>query len=181
MIHRRSRPSHGTGAALGLLVAGLLVSASASAQVKLGFVNVPKVLNTAPQSQAARHRIEQEFAPRDRELLAQQKHLRALEDKLLKNGSVMSSDQRGKQETEVRALRRRLRRMQNAFREDLNVRRSQELTRLRKKVADVIRGVAESERYDIILSNGVIYAGDRIDITDKIIARLKAEFKASGN
>ncbi len=151
--------------------------AVALAQFKVGFVNIAKVLEKAPQAESARTRIEKEFAPRDRELLDGQKEVRALEDRLVKNGAVMSASERQRQEGEIRATKREIRRLQDEFREDLNLRRSQELSKLQRKVTEVIQSLAKAEKYDLIVTDGVIYAGERVDITDKIIGRLNSEFK----
>lgn len=156
-----------------------LSPALALAQVKVGFVNISKVLDKAPQAETARERIEKEFAPRDRELLEQQKEIRAMEDKLVKNGAVMSATERQRQESEIRSLKREIRRLQDEFREDLNLRRSQELSKLQRKVTEVIQELAKAENYDLIVTDGVIYAGERIDITDRVIGQLTTEFRKS--
>ena len=162
-----------------VLFAGMLAAQAASAEVKVGFVNVAKVLELAPQAEAARNRIEREFAPKDRELLQQQKDVRGLEDRLVKNAAVLSEAERTKQENAIRAAKRELRRAQDEFREDLNLRRSQELSKLQQKVTEVIQALARAEKYDLIVSDGVIFAGKRVDITDMILERLRADFKSS--
>jgi outer membrane protein len=162
-----------------VLAAGMLAAQAASAEVKIGFVNRARVVELAPQAEAARNRIEREFAPKDRELLQQQKDVRGLEDRLVKNAAVLSEAERQKQENEIRASKRELRRAQDEFREDLNLRRSQELSKLQQKVIEVIQAFAEAEKYDLIVSEGVIFAGKRVDITDMILERLRADFKKS--
>ena len=162
-----------------VLAAGVFAAQAASAEVKVGFVNVAKVLELAPQAEAARNRIEKEFAPKDRELLEQQKDVRGLEDRLVKNAAVLSESERQRNENEIRATKRELRRAQDEFREDLNLRRSQELSKLQQKVTEVIQALAKAEQYDLIVSDGVIFAGSRVDITDKILERLRADFKSS--
>lgn len=161
-----------------VIALGLAAAQAASAEMKVGFVNVAKVLELAPQAEAARNRIETEFAPRDRELLQQQKEVRAQEDRLVKNSAVLSEAERQRNEKDIRNAKRDLRRRQDEFREDLNLRRSEELSKLQKKVTDVIQKLAESEKYDLIVSDGVIYAGQRVDITDKILERLRADYKS---
>ncbi len=162
-----------------ILAVGMSAAQAASAQVKVGFVNVAKVLELAPQAEAARSRIEREFAPKDRELLQQQKDVRSLEDRLVKNAAVLSDAERQRKEAEIRAAKRDLRRAQDEFREDLNLRRSQELSKLQQKVTQVIKILAKSEKYDLIVSDGVIFAGERVDITDKILERLRADVKST--
>ena len=146
---------------------------------KVGFVNVAIVLDQAPQAAAARARIEREFAPRDREILSQQQEIRALEEKLVKDVAVLSASEREHQEARIRQFKRELRRSEEEFREDLNLRRSQELSALQRMVTEVIQDMARGENYDLIMTDGVVFAGDKVDITRRVIERLKADFKES--
>lgn len=161
--------------------AGCVVAASAfAAELKVGFVNVPKVMDAAPQAEAARARIDNEFAPRDRELVALQRKLNEREQHLLKNSAIMSSNELTKLEDEVRHLRRELRRSQEEFREDLNLRRSHELSKLQREITAVIQLLAGAESYDLILTDGVVFAGERVDITEEVIDRLRVESASGG-
>lgn len=154
-------------------------SAVDAEEYKVGFVNVAKVLEQAPQAEDARGRIEREFAPRDRELLAEQQGLRSMEDDLVKDGAMMSEAERSKLERDIRNLQREIRRAQEEFREDLNVRRNEELGKIQRQVIEVIRVLAENEEYDLIVSDGVLFAGERVDITDDVLSLLGGEFAQS--
>ena len=159
-------------------VAGWVVHPAAlGEEMKLGFVNVPRVMDAAPQAIAARDRIDDEFAPRDRELVLLQRELNEQEDRLVKNSAIMSASERTRLEEDIRRLRRELRRSQEEFREDLNLRRSQELSKLQRKITEVIESLARAESYDIILTDGVVFAGERVDITKNVIDRLQVEFE----
>ncbi len=159
---------------LSILLVGVVGTSDAFAQnIKLGFVNVAKVLDESPQAAQARERIEKEFAPRDRALLAQQKELRALEDQLVRDGAVMTEDQRVKLEQDIRSRRRDMRRTQEEFREELNLRRNQELSKLQRRVIEVIQELAKAESYDLVMTDGVVYASERVDITAKVVGRLQ--------
>ncbi len=167
-------------ACIGLAGALLAWSVPAdAADFKVGFVNVAVVLDQAPQAVEARARIEREFAPRDSELLAQQQEIVTLESSLVKNAAVLSASERERQESDLRQLKRELRRSQDEFREDLNLRRSQELSALQRMVTEVIQAMARQEGYDLIMAEGVIFAGDRVDVTKQVIERLRSEFKQS--
>lgn len=165
------------GAVLCAACALLGGSPTLRAEVKVGFVNVARVLETVPQAEDARGRLEREFAPKDRELLAQQKEIRGLEDKLVRDGPVMAQAERTRLEQDIRALKREMRRLQEDFREDLNLRRNEELGKLQRKVIAAIQALAKADKYDLIVSDGVVFAGDRVDITDRVISRLKVEFR----
>ena len=150
-----------------------------AADFKVGFVNVAIVLDQAPQAAQARARIEREFAPRDREILSQQQQIRTLEDNLVKNAAVLSASERERQEADLRQFKRELRRSQEEFREDLNLRRSQALSALQRMVTAVIQDMARGESYDLIMTDGVVFAGDKVNITRRVIERLKSDFKES--
>lgn len=151
----------------------LLFGAAAAAQLKLGFVNVPRVLDQAPQARAADDRLEKEFGPRDSEIVRMKRDLVTQNDNLVKNAAVMSAAERQRQESDLRQMRREIRRLEDEFREDVNLRRSQELGKLQRLVVEIIQNLAKAEKFDLIISDGVIYAGEAVDITDKVIARLK--------
>jgi outer membrane protein len=145
----------------------------AQAEIKIGFVNAEKLLQEAPQADSARARLEQEFAPRDKKLAASTKQLRALEEKLTRDGATMADAERTKLEREARDMKRDLKREQDEFREDFNIRRNEELGKLQKQVFEAIRTLAKGENYDLILSEGVIAASKQVDITSKVLELLK--------
>ncbi|MEW6352936.1 MAG: OmpH family outer membrane protein [Pseudomonadota bacterium] len=151
---------------------GATFSASA-AEMKLGFVNAAKILEEAPQAEAARSKLEKEFAPRDKALVATQKEIKSLEDKLAKDGAIQSESERRKAERDVLTQKRDLKRAQDEFREDFNIRRNEEFGKLQKLVYEAIVALAKQENYDLIVGDGAIYASDRVDITDKVLERLK--------
>lgn len=165
--------------ALAAVFAASLVAApiaGAAEAMKIGFVNAAKILDKAPQAEQARNRLEKEFAPRDKELVDQQKSLRKVEERLAKDGAVMGDSERANLEREVVAKRRDLKRAQDEFREDFNLRRNEELGKLQKRVFDVIVALAREEHFDLIVNDAaVIYASDRIEITDKVLSRLGGE------
>jgi len=158
---------------LGTMLPWLFFCAQAWAEIKIGFVNPVKILEEAPQAESARGDLEKEFEPRKDKLIAEQKKVQAMEEQLNRDSAIMSDSERRKMERDILTRKRDLGRAQNEFREDLNLRRNDELANLQRQVMDVIRSVAEQEHFDLIVGEGVIYASDAIDITDKIMSKLK--------
>lgn len=144
-----------------------------AAELKLGFVNAAKILEEAPQAEAARNKLEKEFAPRDKNLAASQKQLKSLEDKLTKDDSAVSDAERRKAERDIISQKRDFKRAQDEFREDFNIRRNEEFGKLQKLVYDTIVALAKQDSYDLIVSDGAIFASDRVDITNQVLQRLK--------
>ncbi len=166
--------------AIGLMtvvVTALTPFAAEAQELKVGFVNAAQVMEKAPQADAARENLEKEFAPRDKRLVAEQKELRLLEEKLNRDGAIMSDTERNKLERDILAGKRDLKRARDEFREDLNIRRNEELAKLQKLIVESIRALAKEGSYDLVLTDGVLYANDKIDITGLVLERLKKDVK----
>ena len=159
-----------------LLIAGALalpLSLAQAADVKIGFVSIAKILNSAPQAESASKRLEQEFAPRKKGLDEAQKSLRKLEEKIAKDGAVMSESQRRTVENDFRNQARELKRSSDEFREDFNLRRNEELGKFQKQVLDVINSVAKEDGFDLVVTDSAtLYASPQVDVTEKVLKRL---------
>ena len=155
-----------------LLAALSLYSKSTLAELKLGFVDTVKLMEGAPQAKSAQSRIEAEFAPREKELVALQREIKKMEDELSRDSAVMSEAEKTKVEREVLAKRRDLKRAQEEFRDDLNIRRNEVLAKLQKDMYQAVVELAKDEKFDLILSQGVVYTSERVDITDSVLKKL---------
>jgi outer membrane protein len=102
------------------------------------------------------------------------KQAKELQDALEKNTAVLSEADRRNKERELNALNVNLQRMQREFREDLNLRKNEELAVVLERANKAIQTVAEAEKYDLILQEAV-YRNPRIDITDKVIKSLASD------
>lgn len=162
-----------------LLSVSCLMNASAAfaqnSGLKIGFVNVSRVIESAPQGEAALKKLEEEFGPRDREIRAMREEIKVLEEDLIKNDLVLDDSERNKKEVELRDKRRALRRATGEFREDYNLRRNEELNALQKLVIKAIVEIAKNESYDLIVHEpAVVFASDKIDITESVLEKLRA-------
>ncbi len=159
---------------VGAMLTTLMLSGAAAAQdLKIGYVDVVKVIEQAPQGDAALKKLESEFGPRDRELRNARDKLKNLEEELERNALVWKESERGDKEREIRDLRRDLKRETQEFREDYNLRRNEELGSLQKIVYKAIVDIAKRENFDLILHQGAVFASDRIDITQEVLGQLE--------
>ena len=156
------------------------LSANAAGEVKVGFVNIASVMEQAPQAEAARKALEKEFSAQDAKLKAERDGILQLENKLKTDGDIMSESKRAKLERDILKRKREFKRANEELQEDFNIRRNEELGSLQKDIYDVIVKLAKSEKYDLMVTERVLYASDRIDVTDKILALLKKTFKKRG-
>lgn len=162
-----------------LIAAAVLQTASAE-DYKIGAVNSVRLWDQAPQSENMRSQLEKEFAPRDRELVAAQKKLKDMEDRLAKDAAIMSENERRNLERDIIEARRDLKRAQDEFREDLTFRRNEEMAKIQKEVVDAIQIVAKNNNFDVVLFEGVIYASAKVDMTQLVIDYLKKQPGGAG-
>jgi len=158
-----------------VLFLGLLFITNVSfADLKIGFVNIPAVLEKAPQAEKGKKRLEQEFSPRDKQLVAQQKEIESMAEKTSKDAAVMGKSEQAKLEKDISIKKRNAQRAQQEFSQDFNVRRNEELGKLQSHIVEVIRGIAKDQSFDLLLTDGVIYAGEQINVTDQVQQKLAA-------
>lgn len=155
-----------------VLLCGLCQTALAT-DLKIGFVNPLRVLESAPQVEEADRRLKQEFEPREQQILRAQEEVKRMEERFQKDEAIMSEAKAADLKRDIVARRRDIKREQEEFREDYNIRRSEELDKLQKKIYKAIESLAKREKYDLVVSDGVIVASERVDITDKVLAELK--------
>ncbi|OGS91698.1 MAG: hypothetical protein A2Z95_05870 [Gallionellales bacterium GWA2_60_18] len=145
-----------------------------AADFKVGVVDTERVLRESVPAMKAEKRIEKEFSGRDQEIKALMKQTKELQSLLEKEGSKFSDADHRNKERELAAMNANLQRMQREFREDLNLRKNEELAVVLDRANKAVQVVAETEKYDLILQEAV-YRNPKIDITDKVIKQLAVE------
>ena len=124
---------------LGLMAALAGAPAAMAADYKIGVVAAVRVLEAAPQAEAAKKKLEAEFAGKDKLLLAKQKELKTMEDRAAKDGAIMSETERTRLERDIMEKRRDLKRDSDEFREDVNFRRNEEFAKIRRVALPLLR------------------------------------------
>lgn len=157
-----------------LLVAGLFVfSVSANAaELKIGYVQVDKILQEAPQTAESGKKLEKEFSPRTQELERLQKQIKDIDASLDKDALTMSESDRKNKERDASNLKIDFQRKQRELREDVNLRRNEEMGALQDRIIKAVTAVSEAEGYDLVVTGGVAYVNKKIDITDKVLKSL---------
>jgi outer membrane protein len=161
------------GVAAALLLA--LVPTSVYAQgtdYKIGFVNTERLFREAAPAKRAQQKLEREFAGRDTDIQKLSKQVRDLQAQLEKDGVTMAEADRRNKERDLANMSRDLQRLQREFRERPQPAPQRELAAVQERANKVIQQIAEAEKFDLILRDPVVYASQRIDITDKVVKAL---------
>ncbi len=155
---------------------GISNAAVADETLRTAFVNIPQILEQAPQADAVRETLNQEFAARDLDLAAGDKKLDLMKQRLERDGASMVEEERRKLERELLTHEREMKRSHEEYSEDRNIRKNEELGKMQREIRLSIVTLAKELTYDLVLESGVMYASDRVDITGLVITRLKQDF-----
>ena len=161
-----------------IAASALMPLGAAQAQAKIGVVNVARLLQEAPQAQAASQALEGEFATRKRELQTIERDLKTREEKLQKDGATMAEAERRNQEKTLRDNQRDFARKQNEFMEDLNVRRNEALGQLQRTVLAEVQVYAKSAGLDVVVADA-LFASPSVDITAQVLTALQSKGRAA--
>ncbi len=154
------------------MAAAFALPAASAAGVKVGFVNVQEIMAKAPQAEAARAQLKKEFGGREKSLTAQRDAIQKQEADLKRNSSVMSADKKSSAEKALRDKMNSFNQDMSSFRNDFNMKRNELLQGLQKRISDAIVKVAKDGGYDLVLTNGVVYASNNVDLTKQVLAEL---------
>lgn len=170
---------HSITGALALAAALAASGVAGAAELKIGYINFGRLLEESPQAKVAQQTLEGEFLPRQRDVAAQQKSLEEKRDKLKREAAVMSEADRVRSEREVRDLELNVQRRFNELQEDLNLRRNEEVGRMQRALLTEVQAYARANGYQLVVSEGVLFAAEAVDITPQVIAALKAKAPAA--
>ena len=160
-----------------VLLLGLALYAPADAQqLRIGYVDMKEVLDSAPQVVAGRSKLDQEFRARNEAIEMDEIRGDVLEQRLQQ--ADMTPENRLLMERELRDIRRNVSRRKEDMRDELSFRRTEEVQRLEEQINVAVQEIARRNGYDLIVSSPVIYANPELDITDLILEQLEVEFAA---
>jgi len=155
----------------------LLAFAAAAAvaqDFKIGFVDVERIRRESAPAERASKQLEKEFAPRAQDLQRREAQVKTLQGQLEKDAMTMSESERRGKEQELSRMNVDFQRLQREYREDLNMRRNQELATLFERADRVIKQIADAEKFDLIVQEAV-FRSPRIDVTERVLKALAAD------
>ena len=166
-------------AILGIVLVSAFAFPVAAQEMKIGVVNLPAVIERAPQTKAAMDALQEEFAPRQREFQAKQAEYEELAAKAQKDLAVMGETERRNAEGKLRELQRDLTRLQTEFQEDINLRQNEEYGLLQRSILKEVQDFAEAQGFDLIVGDGVLYANSSVNVTDEVLRAVEANYQAT--
>lgn len=156
-----------------ILLAGVLPITALAQSPKVGYVDVPYLIDNSPQAQEASAELEEQFGSAQQQLQREQEEYQSLQEKMQRDGLVMSESERQETEQRMRELKREIQRNQETFREELNIQRNDAFKQIRDAVMQTVEELAEEEGYDLIVGQGALYASDGVNLTERVLERMK--------
>jgi outer membrane protein len=160
------------------LIFGLSMPASAQ-EMKIGVVSLQAIVERAPQTKAVMDALREEFAPREREIVAKQKEIEDLQAKVQKDLAVMGETERRNAEKNLRDLTREFERLRTEYQEDSNLRQNEEFGVLQRNVLKEVQDYAQAQGYDLIVGDGVLYVSATVNITEDVLNAVIANYEAT--
>jgi len=160
-----------------LLVTGLISSSVFAGDLKIGVVSVERILTEAPQVDAVNTSMLERFGPQRDELKEMEKEINKMQENYKRNELVMSEDKLNELKKELIAKLQTIKQKEAVLTQEVTTVRNQELAILQQQVRGVIDDIAKKGKYSLILSEGVAYTDEKLDITDQVLDKMKAAFK----
>ncbi|MBV8501124.1 MAG: OmpH family outer membrane protein [Paucibacter sp.] len=151
-----------------------VMAAQAQEQIKIGYVNGERVMRESNLAKAAQAKLEAEFGKREKELTEMDQRRRGMAEKLEKDAATLSDAQRKARQREFDDLNVDFQRKGQAYQEDLNRRKNEELQNINERANRVIKQIFDADKYDLIIQD-VAFVSPRVDITKKVIDALNAQ------
>jgi outer membrane protein len=164
---------------LGVALVFAAAMPAAAQDTKIGVVSLQAIVERAPQTKSVMEALREEFAPREREIVAKQKEIEDLQAKVQKDLAVMGETERRNAEKNLRELGRDFERLRTEFQEDSNLRQNEEIGQLQRAVLKEVQDYAQAQGYDLIVGDGVLYVSSAVNITEDVLNAVIANYEAA--
>jgi len=160
-----------------ILVSGLMSANVIAAGLKVGVVSVERILTEAPQVDAVNTSMLERFGPQRDELQKAEKEITKMQENYKRNELVMTEDKLNALKKKIIMKIQRLKQKEAQLTQEVSTVRNQELAVLQQQVRGIIDDIAKKGKYSLVLSEGVAFSDPKLDITNKVLDKMKSAFK----
>ena len=141
--------------------------------VKIGYIDVEKVVNSLSQYQKDNETLSQQFEPKKQELLDLFKHIELLKKNLNNIDNLTNNDAYQKEFDKIRELEIIFQTETELWQQQLNQKKLELLQKIETMINKAIKEYAASENYDLILYENAAFVSDELNISNKIISKIE--------
>lgn len=161
----------------GLFVFALSFNGAIAGDIKIAVVNLQRILTEAPQVEAVNASMLDRFGPERDALQAMEKDIKAKQENYKKNELVMTEDKLNDLKNEIIKKVQEYKQKEAQLQQEVATVRNQELSVLQQQVTGIVEDVAKKGKYDLVLTEGIAYYNPDMDVTDKVLDKMKEAFK----
>lgn len=141
--------------------------------VKIGVVDLQKIMQTASQMKTIQEKLEKEFKPRRDKLVAMEEGLKKDMEKFKRDSAVLSQSQKKDLEKKVLATQQQFEREGQQYQQELSTAHNEAMEEFYNKIRAAIAKVAESDKYDVVLQKDAApFSLDKLDVTAKVMQEI---------
>jgi len=141
--------------------------------IKIGYINTEKVVNNLPQYQQNVDKLSKEFEPKKQELLDLFNHIELLRVKITTISNSENKENLQIELSKLTSLEETFRKETEFWQEEMNNKKIELLQKIEQLINNTINKIAISENYDLILYENAAFVSDEVNITYKVIERIK--------
>ena len=158
---------------LALFFFTILITPINAHSIKIGYINVEKVINNLSQYQQENNALIQQFDPKKQQLLDLFKHIELLKKNLNNVETNVNNETYQKELEKIRELEISFQTDTELWQQQLNQKKRESLQRIETMINLVIEKFATSEKYDLILYQNAAFVSDQVNITNQIISKIE--------
>ena len=158
---------------LALFFFTILITPINAHSIKIGYINVEKVINNLSQYQQENNALIQQFEPKKQQLLDLFKHIELLKKNLNNVEANVSNETYQKELEKIRELEISFQTDTELWQQQLNQEKRESLQKIETMINQAINEFAASENYDLILYENAAFVSDELNISNKIISQIE--------
>ena len=158
---------------LALFFFTLLVTSINAHSLKIGYIDVEKVINNLSQYQQENDSLIQQFEPKKQQLLDLFKHIELLKKNLKNVDRSINNETYQKELNNIRELEVSFQKETELWQQQLNQRKLESLQKIESIINKAIEEFAVTENYDLILYQNAAFVSDEVNISNSIISKIE--------
>jgi outer membrane protein len=167
--------------AAALALAAALVPAAASAEQKIGYVDLQRALNEVDEGRVAKAALKKDFDEKQKQIDIKKTDFEKLQADFEKQATMLSEQAR---KDKAQDLDRRARELQTLFvnlQKDLSEREREATRGIFDKMAQIVGEIAEADGFTLVLerNSGLVYAPASLDLTNELIRKYNARYPST--
>jgi len=158
---------------IALLLLTLLVIPINAQSIKIGYIDIEKVINNVTQYQIENESLIQQFEPKKQQLLDLLKHIELLKKNLNDIDRSINNENYQKELDNIKELETSFQKETELWQQQLNQKKYESLQKIEAMINKAIEEFAISENYDLIIYQNAAFASDEVNISNSIISKIE--------